>query len=1429
MHVRRMRRATHLARDQTPGDNLAWRIASRWPRALQALILALLALPLLCLPPPRTAAEFRRSALSQPAPDPSMRSKDRAGQFSQAVAAGQPSPPVQAQPSLRPDAIFSHLTIDQALSDQRVQAVAQDRVGVMWFGTNNGLDRYDGYDVVTYRNDPTNPHSLSGNLIEDLYEDHSGTLWVGTRSGLNAFDRRTERFTRYLHDPADPRSLSDNTVIAIYEDRSGILWIGTTSGLNRFDRATGTFTVYRHDPADPHSLSHDVIWDIYQDRAGTLWVGTDGGGLNSFDPSTNSADGIFTHYRHDPNNPHSLSVDRVDCIFEDAAGALWIGTFGGGLSVLDPPRQTFTTYRHDSTVPASVSSDYVAEITADRSGLIWIGTHGSGVDVYNPQRQAFTIYQHDPKVVNSLASDNVSAVYEDQDGVLWVGTQDAGLDRFDRRSGQVIHYPPDPGNPRRLSHPYVMALEQDQAGAMWVGTYGGGLYRLDPASGVFTAYRHDEANPHSLSDDAIFDIHMDRSGALWIATRFGGLNRLDPKTGVFTIYRHDPANSQSLGNDGLRAIEEDQQGNIWIGTLGGGLNRLDPATGQITRYQHDPQNPASLGDNNVFGIHLDRSGVLWVGMVGSGLDSFDPATGTFTHYRERDGLASDRIVSILEDVDAGDRAAGNLWIATGRGLSKLDRDRKTFHTYDTTDGLPPTEYNRGRYRTRNGELLISSIDGLIAFEPAAVRDDAYVPPVVFADFRLGNEPVAIDQNGPLQQAIDQTNTIEIRYADRIVSFKFAALSYWAPHQNRYRYKLEGFDQEWIEVDAAQRLITYTNLDPGRYVFRVSGANSDGVWNETGRTLTLIVTPPWWATWWFRGLAIALIAGLGTALYLLRVSGIQAQRRRLEIQVAERTNELVEKTAELEAAKNQAESANRAKSMFLAMMSHELRTPLHVILGFAQILARRRDLPPEYRESTAAIQRSGEHLLTLINNVLDLSKIESDRMTLNEATVNLDQLLDQLESMFLRRAADKGLRLRFVRAGELPRAIRTDRTRLHQVLINLLDNAVKFTEAGEITLRVTTDHRPPTTEERGLKIEDSNGGADETLSSILYLLSSNDPSVVGGQSPALSGSEGSVVVFEVEDTGPGILPAEQEQIFDAFAQGAAGYHARRGNGLGLAICHRFVQLIGGTLTMRSEPGRGTLFTVALPLRIATDLDGAEQTAVRQVVALAAGQPRYRILIADDQADNRQILVRLLAPLGFELREADDGQDALAIWRAWRPHLIWIDLRMPLLDGYEAARRIQAESPAEQLPVLLALSASSLDEERAMVLAAGFADLIRKPFRVDEIMTAMGRHLGLRYVYEDALPAAHGERASSARSPEPMLDPAALAKLPIDIVAELEQGARETDPALLSRAIEQIRPLDPPLAESLTALMGAFAYRQILAGIQATKDNHAHADS
>jgi signal transduction histidine kinase/ligand-binding sensor domain-containing protein len=866
----------------------------------------------------------------------------------------------------------------------------QDEDGFMWFATTNGLDRYDGYKIVAYRNDPSNPDSLSGNFINAMALDRAGTLWLGTGTGLSALDRSTGHFTRYLSDPDDPQTISGNTVMAIHEDSSGVLWVGTTTGLNsldrstgrfthylsdpddlqtisdnqilvvyedragvfwigtnrglnRLDRSTGHFTRYLNDPANPRSLSYNSVWDIYEDHAGSLWMTTDGGGLNRLDRET----GIFDQFRHDPKDPHSLSVDRLDSLYEDASGALWLGTFGGGLNILDPARRTFTVYQQDPATSTSLSNNSVTTIYEDRSDLLWLGTIGGGIDTYNPRQQAFTVYLHDPDVPTSVGSSSINSVFEDRNGALWVGTRNAGLDKFVPavpgefgRGGEFTHYPPDPANPRALGFPYVRALLQDTKGTMWVGSYGDGLYRFDLDTGVFTRYRNDPADPRSLTENRVNDLVEDDDGQIWVAT-FGGLNRFDPVSGTFTSYLNDPSDPNTVSSDQIWSVTRDQRGNIWIGTRGAGLNRLDPATGKVTRYRHDPNNPASLSDDSVDAVLIDRSGVVWAGMFGGGVDRLNPEDGTFTHYRERAGLSSDEVLSIMEDGMSGD-PAGNIWVVTGHGVSRIDQDRKGIRNYDTSDGLPATQYTFAHHVTRTGALLIGSEQGLVVFDPATLHDDTTPPQVAFTDFLVENNPVPIAPDSPLQQTINDADAVQLSYENRVISFEFAALSYSAPERNRYRYKLDGFDRDWTEVDSSRRLVTYTNLDPGRYTFHVTASNGDGVWNDTGRQLSMLITPPWWETMWFQGAAALLVVGGLFGAYRFRVSNLHSRQRTLEQAIEQRTADLAQANSAL-----QTENAERTEAeQALVQANSALRQrigELWALNEITQVLANSTDL------------------------------------------------------------------------------------------------------------------------------------------------------------------------------------------------------------------------------------------------------------------------------------------------------------------------------------------------------------------------------------------------------------------------------------------------------------------------------------------------------
>ncbi|WP_273702921.1 hybrid sensor histidine kinase/response regulator, partial [Candidatus Accumulibacter vicinus] len=1227
---------------------------------------------------------------------------------------------------------FEHLTPDDGLSQGTVEAFLQDRQGFLWIGTWDGLNRYDGYSFKVFKPNPQDPHSLSGNLVHAIHEDSQGTLWISTNNGLNRFDRKTERFTRYQNDPKNPRSLSHNEVWRTLEDpQDAALWVITTGGgLNRLDRKTGEFTRFQHDPNDPGSISANEGRALFIDQHGVLWVGTKGG-LDRFDRKT----GKFIHYRHATDNPRSLSQDSVWSIHEDRSGALWIGTLEKGVNRFDPTtgefvrygpdsanpgqrikkgivfaisedsagilwiatsvglyrsnreRNEFFHYQTDPNDPHSLSNSWLLTVYIDRLGVIWIGNWGSGLNKYDPGATKFRLYQHKNNEPNSLLANDVRAILKDREGKFWFGMMSDGLSRFDRETNTYTHFRANPNVPYSLTDNQVMSLYEDRAGYLWVGTHDGGLNQYDRNTGRFIAYKHDPKDPDSLGHNDVRGIVESDDGTLWVATTYGGLNEWDRHTGKFRRYTHDPNNPNSLGDGIISAMRADAKGVLWLGLWGGGLNRFDPQTKTFTRYKRHSDEPGSSSQNEVWAITEDAQGNLWVG-TSQGLDKFDRKTETFTRYGETDGLASKNVVGIVEDNQ------GDLWISTrGGGLSRFDPRTGSFRNYDKRDGLQGNDFYEAACRTDDGELYFGGVNGINAFYPQEVKDSTFLPPIVITGFQVFNKPVVIGAaDSPLQQAINETETVTLRHDQSVFSLEFAALNYRFPDKNRYAYRLDGFERDWNQVDSRRRFATYTNLDPGAYVFRIRASNNDGLWSEQEKSIRIVILPPWWQTTWFRVLAVVLSVALLAIAYRHRVSIIQRRNRELELQVAERTRALSEQTKSLAEAKDAAESANKAKSAFLANMSHELRTPLNAVLGFSDVLLRdarvgREQLSPGQREHLATVHRSGQHLLTLINNVLELSRIEAGRSVVYTVEFDLHELLAGLRGMFSLKAEEKGLTLDVEFSPETPRYVSCDEVKLRQVLINLLGNAFKFTEQGGVRLTVAVVAGEPTVAMR--------------------------------------------LRFAVSDTGAGIAADELERIFVPFVQSAAGQRATESTGLGLAISRQFVELLGGTIHAESTLGVGSTFSFEIPVQHATQAAAETATENLPVLGLEPGQPACRILVVDDDIDNRRLLLSLLEPLGFELAEAGDGQQAVDKWHSWQPQLILMDMRMPGMDGREATRRIKAAASGNETKII-ALTASSFEEERKEILDAGCDDFLRKPFRDSELLAMMAGHLGVRYL-------------------------------------------------------------------------------------------------
>ena len=823
-------------------------------------------------------------------------------------------------------AVFEGLSIEEGLSQSRVRCILQDSDGFLWFGTREGLNRYDGYEFKVFKRIPAQPNSLTDNLILSICEDDSGFLWVGTGMGLNKLERRSGNVVRYNADLLDSCSLSNDYVMTIAMAMDGDLWIGTAWGLLKFDRATGKFKRhffratardsadwnriwalypdssghlwigtdagvlrlypgasqyrrYSHDPANSRSLSSNAVRAIVPDPAGSLWIGTHSG-LNRMDPET----GVCEHFFNQPRNPGSLSQNRVKCLAMDRQGELWVGT-EWGLNRFEPLKGRFTHYYNNPVDPYSLSNNFISTIYEDRSGILWIGTYHAGVDKYVPFKQVFRSYGNFfSSSANGLTDKNVLAVIQSRDGQVWLGTY-SGLYRWDPADGSHERF--GGGYPASgLWGDFVRCITEDSRGALWVGTYQSdrsGLNRLDRAARSFRHYLHDPGNPMSLSNNDVTAVCEDRDGRLLIGTDGGGLNILDPRSGRFEHFITNYSDTLRIAGNWITCIFQDRRGRIWIGT-DHGLSLLQPGAEHFTNFVFDPRDTSGLSGNKITMVYEDLSDRIWIGTE-DGLNLFEDVRGRFKSYTKNNGLPSAVIYGILEDSD------GYLWLSTGKGLSQFNPVRETFRNFDESDGLGVSDYNIGACcRLRTGELVFGGKTGFVVFDPRDIKPSRTVPPVVITDFKKMNTSIDLGD-------LNSGREISIRRSEDVLSFEFAALDFNSPAKNQYAYRMEGFDRQWI-YSGERRFANYTNLDPGHYIFRVKGANVYGVWNENGTSLRIRIIPSFFQTVWFKLLCVLAGAGVLGLLYHLRTEQQRQRQLDLERKIGERTRELAEKNLEL---------------------------------------------------------------------------------------------------------------------------------------------------------------------------------------------------------------------------------------------------------------------------------------------------------------------------------------------------------------------------------------------------------------------------------------------------------------------------------------------------------------------------------------------------
>ncbi len=826
---------------------------------------------------------------------------------------------------------FETIPPEKGLSNYSIHDIEQDEYGFIWLATQDGLNKYDGYSFTVYQFDPTDPTTISHNNVYDIEIGKEGYLWVATQKGLNKFDPSTEVFTRFYSDPKDNSSICHNDIRSLVADGKGNLWLGTWGeGVCKFNKKSKKAIQYKHDPKNTNSLANNKIWGCFRDSEGDLWFSTWGGGVDKFDPKNE----VFTHYKHDPDNPNSISHNTIGLIHEDKKGYLWIATWGGGLNRFDKKTQQFKSYLHQPRNPHSISSNLTWPVVEDDKGNLIIGTYGSGIDVFDKKKEKFYHYTPNPddpfsidgkdnwslfidnsailwiggdgkglskftgitKKFNfytedttrkvSLSYNAIKSVYVDKDNIIWLGTWHAGIDRFDPKTNSITNFRRDISITGETGANRINTIYEDQRGNFWIGSLRGGLTLFDKKNGEFIKdYLHNPKVNSSLSNNSVQSIANDKNGHLFIGTR-DGLNIFNYNKGTFERIYNQPNENSSISDDGINKIYLTHSGELWIGT-DNGLNKYNYTDQSFTRYMHQTDDENSLSHNTVYTIYEDKNFNLWIGTKG-GLNKFIRNKDNFKRFTEKQGLGSNTVFGILEDEDE------HLWISTNSGLSKFFPQQNRFINYNEEDGLKGRLFMRDACdKTTDGMLLFGGWEGLTTFYPHKIEVNRYKPPVLIIS-ELKNKGKKIQ----LTRDVADQRVLTFPWHQNSFSFEYVALNYINPKKNQYAFMMENFDKDWNYV-GKRRFANYTNLNPGKYIFRVKAANNDGIWNEEGTFVTIIITPPFWQTTWFLTATAIFVLILIWLFVKIRERKLKQEKQKLEEIVQQRTHEIQQQKEKIE--------------------------------------------------------------------------------------------------------------------------------------------------------------------------------------------------------------------------------------------------------------------------------------------------------------------------------------------------------------------------------------------------------------------------------------------------------------------------------------------------------------------------------------------------
>ncbi|MBN2697550.1 MAG: hypothetical protein JXR52_01885 [Bacteroidales bacterium] len=1115
---------------------------------------------------------------------------------------------------------FRRLTINDGLSVSSVYCIYQDSKGFMWFGTEDGLNRFDGKNITVYGATTEHHHILANKWIEIIYEDKGGMFWLGSRGGLTRYNPRNGIFAPISHNPENESTLSNDTVTAIISDLLNTIWVGTSGGLNRINRNDNS--VFRINPGESELKGLTMaIHGLLNDRSGILWIAT-GEGLFSYDPKSGlffnerpgnlieantpvycmargteelwiavpggiiamSADpsvaplfykpgfsereprvsgmhvdqrnGVWLKTNHGlyhfdresqkttklvntTRTTHSLMLNPVEPLVEDTEGNIWYGTFGNGLHKIDPSSFETVSYHNNPADPQSLSENSINCIFEDRSGAMWFGTFGAGISILDPGANKFTLFKNDPFNRNSLASSFIWSICQTADSAVWFGTDEKGISCYDPSGNTFRHFNHDPSDPGSLASPSVRKIYQDSRGNIWIGTDGGGLDRFDRTRNAFTHFRHDRADPSSISDNSVRAIFEDSRGRLWIGTR-RGLNQYFPATRSFRRYFHDPDDPNSLPHNFIyNAIVEDNEGNLWIGTYGGGLSIFDPSEERFTNYLSDPDDPTSISDNIVFSIFGDPLGRYWIG-TNSGLNMFYPATGSFRRFGLEENLANEVIYGILPDEQ------NNIWLSTNRGISKFSLDDFSVKNYDMNDGLQSNEFNGGAYhRGLDGALYFGGVYGVTKIDPERITVSENYSEVCFTKIEvLGKEVRIADAgmeslfetcpNAVVQHEEDffvsmnppYLEEIVLDYSHRVFSIEFAALNNLQPGKLQYATMMTTLDEEWNNT-GFRNYVSFSNMKAGDYTLRVIARNADGIWTDPPLELDIHITPPFWNLWWFIALEVlaGLLVGAFIYIYLVRTRTNRLLRLQNE-QITIANQKLTESEQNLK-------ELNATKDKFFSIISHDLKNPFSSLLSISELMVQNFDDADreDHRDGFRKLNESLKYLYSLLENLLTWSRTQRGKIKYDPVRFNLTNLINENINLHRLQSERKGLML--VTTQEKEVYAYGDRDMINSVVRNLMNNAVKFTDTNG---RIEIDVRP------------------------------NDKHIM----------------VQVKDSGIGISGENIRRLFridEKFK--TQGTHGEKGTGLGLILCREFIERNGGTISVESTPGQGSIFSFTIP--------------------------------------------------------------------------------------------------------------------------------------------------------------------------------------------------------------------------------------------------------